>query len=101
MNKVKFSSYFIFISILTLITILVILVQNSYTNLVTTPKSNVESNTLLSAINPNLDLDVLTEIESRQESSNSGVSLESDLVVLTTPTPVSSPSAITISPSPN
>lgn len=101
MNKVKFSFYFIFISVLTLITILIILVQNSYTNLVTTPKSNIQSNTLLSVINPTLDLDVLTQIENRQESSASGVSIESDLVISTTPTPVSSSSAIIITPSPN
>ena len=98
MNKVKFSFYFIFVSVLTLITILIILAQNSYTNLVTTPKSNIESNTLLSNINPTLDLDVLTQIESRQESSNSGVSIESDLI---TPTPISTSSSVTITPTPN
>lgn len=101
MNKVKFSFYFIFVSILTLITILVIMVQNSYTNLVTTPKSNVESNTLLSNINPNLDLDVLDQIESRSDSSNSALFIESESAVSTTPTPVSSSSATTITPIPN
>jgi len=101
MNKVKFSFYFIFVSILTLITILVIMVQNSYTNLVTTPKSNVESNTLLSNINPNLDLDVLDQIESRSDSSNSVLFIESESAVSTTPTPISSSSATTITPIPN
>ena len=87
MNKVKFSFYFIFVSVLTLITILIILAQNSYTNLVTTPKSNIQSNTLLSTINPSLDLDVLVQIENRQESSASGVSIESDSPITVTPIP--------------
>ena len=101
MNKVKFSIYFIFISTLTLITIIVILVQNSYTNLVTTPKSNIESNILLSNINPKLDLDVLTQIEGRSDDSDNVLSIESELVNSATPTPVSSSSAITITPIPN
>lgn len=100
MTKVKFSFYFLFISVLTLLTILIILAQNSYANLVTTPKSNVESNTLLSDLNPNLDLDVLTEIENRPESSNNELTVESDLVVSVTPI-ISTNSAITVTPIPN
>lgn len=99
MNKVKFSFYFIFISILTLITILIILVQKSYTNLVSIPQSNIQSNTLLSPINPTLDLDVLTEIENRPEGSTSGLIVQSENPI--TPTPVSTNSALTITPIPN
>ncbi len=99
MNKIKFSFYFIFISILTLITVLVVLVQKSYTNLVSVPQSNIQSNTLLSPINPTLDLDVLTEIENRPESSTGGLIVEPENPI--TPTPVSTNSALIVTPIPN
>lgn len=68
MNKNKFSRYFIIISVLTFLTIFVQIVQQSYNNLI---KSTIEAqqNPLIRSIDPKLDIQVLDEIEKRQELS--------------------------------
>jgi hypothetical protein len=68
MKKSKLSAYFIFISLFSFLTIFFILVQKSYFNLVN-PVKEVDSNKLLTPIDPNLDLDVIEEIKSRPENT--------------------------------
>ncbi len=70
MNKKKLSVYFIFISIFSFLTIFSSIVQKSYFNLVN-PVKEVDSNKLLTPINPNLDLDIIEEIEKRPENIES------------------------------
>ncbi len=67
MIKNKLSKYFIFISILSFLTIFSAIVQKSYFNLVN-PVKKAESNTLLTPINPDLDLDIIQEIQKRPEN---------------------------------
>jgi hypothetical protein len=67
MNKNKLSIYFIFISIFSFLTIFVSIVQKSYFNL-TNPVKEIDSNKLLTPINPNLNLDVIKNIEKRPEN---------------------------------
>lgn len=66
MNKNKFSKYFIIVSVLTFLTIFFQIVQQSYNNLI---KSTIEvqQNPLIRSIDPKLDIQVLDEIEKRQE----------------------------------
>lgn len=64
MKKTKISGYFIFISFFTLVTILVTIIQKSYSNLIT-PSGSVNSASYASTIDPNLELDVIDEIEKR------------------------------------
>lgn len=64
--KNKISGYFLFISIITLLTILVLVVQKSYNNLISPINQAKESN-LTKTINPNLDVDTLNGIEKREE----------------------------------
>jgi hypothetical protein len=66
MNKNKILNYFVFIGLMTLVTIFFVLVQKSYSNLVK-PTSDMEASSLAEPFDPNLDLDVVTEIENREE----------------------------------
>jgi hypothetical protein len=68
MNKNKFSSYFVFISLMTLIAVFFVLVQKSYSNLIK-PTAEMESSVLAEPFDPNLDLEVITEIEQHEELS--------------------------------
>lgn len=67
MTKNKLSKYFIFISILSFLTVFSAIIQKSYFNLVN-PIKKVESNTLLTPINPDLDVDIIQEIKKRPEN---------------------------------
>ena len=69
MKKNKFSLYFVFISILTFLTIFIAIVQKSYFNL-KNPQKIVEENQELNDFNPNLDLSVLSLIESKDKNIN-------------------------------
>ena len=69
MTKNKLSVYFIFIAIFSFLTIFSSIIQKSYFNLVN-PLREVESNKLLKPIDPGLDLDVIKEIESRPENTD-------------------------------
>ena len=71
MKKTKLSLYFIFIAFFSFITIFLIIVQKSYSNLMT-PIKLVESNKLLTPINPDLDVSVIQEIEKRPENIDDG-----------------------------
>lgn len=64
MNKSKISFYFIFIAFFTFIAIFTTILQASYSNLVD-PQRKVEENKFLEPLNPNLDSDIIQEIEKR------------------------------------
>ena len=61
MNKNKLTHYFLFIAILTLITVFFVIYNRSYKNLIT-PVNNVKTNELLKPFNP--------EINERQSQIN-------------------------------
>lgn len=67
MKKSKLSLYFIFVSILTFATVFLSIIQKSYFNLVK-PQKLVEDNVLLKEFNPNLDLSILSTIESKNKN---------------------------------
>ena len=82
MKKIKLSSYFLFISIFTFVTIFLLIVQSGYNNLMK-PVNQVKTNESLKPIDPNLDISVLDTIAKRQFYS-------ADLA-----TPVATPSSLT------
>jgi len=53
MNKNKLTHYFLFIAILTLITVFFVIYNRSYKNLIT-PVNNVKTNELLKPFNPKM-----------------------------------------------
>ena len=69
MSKIKFSKYLVLISIFTFIAIFFSVVSQSYNNLI---KSTIENqnNPLNRSVTPDLDIEVLGEIEKRQELSS-------------------------------
>ena len=67
MKKNKLSIYFIFVAILTVITIFFLMVQKSYFNLIK-PQQSAANNALLKDISPNLDTSVLDLIESKDKN---------------------------------
>lgn len=89
MKKNKFSLYFIFISFLTLLTILFSIVQKSYFNF-EKPQKSVQNDALLTNFNPNLDLTVISTIESKDKNIEDNFDfsiLKSGKTASTTPTP--------------
>lgn len=66
MTKKRFSTYFLFIAIITLCTIFVLVVQKSYENLIG-PIEQAQGSNLIKPINPNLDTNTLDQIEKREE----------------------------------
>ncbi|MPM61624.1 hypothetical protein SDC9_108484 [bioreactor metagenome] len=64
MKKTKLSSYFIFISFFTLVTILVTIIQKSYSNLID-PINKVSTSSYEKIKNSQLDLDIIDEISKR------------------------------------
>lgn len=79
MEKTKFSTYFVFISFFTLATILVTIIQKSYSNLIG-PINKVQVSSYDKTIDPQLDLEIIDEIGKRplnfDESSLVSKSLE-------------------------
>lgn len=71
MLKNKLSIYFIFISIFTVITAFVAIVQRSYANLIG-PSQKIDTQKLLNKIDPNLDTSIIQEIQNRPESIDNG-----------------------------
>jgi hypothetical protein len=67
MKKNKLSLYFIFISFMTFLTVFFSIIQKSYFSL-TKPQKLVENNVLLKEFNPNLDLSILSTIESKNKN---------------------------------
>ncbi len=64
MKKTKLSTYFVFIAFFTLITILVTIIQKSYSNLID-PINKVANISYNKTINPQLDLDIIQDIEKK------------------------------------
>ena len=85
MKKNKISTYFIFISCLTLFAVFIIIVQSSYNRLVL-PSQSVQLDPLLNSIDPNINNQTLINIKNRYEFSSD------ELNQLFTPTPVSTDS---------
>lgn len=69
MKKIKLSSYFIFISFFTLVTILVTIIQKSYSNLID-PINKVNTTSYEKIKNLELDLDIIDEISKRSINFN-------------------------------
>lgn len=66
MQKNKLSQYFVFISICTFLAIFFHVVQQSYNNLIRAT-IEVQNSPLIHSVSPDIDLDILDEIEKRQE----------------------------------
>lgn len=64
MKKEKLSKYVLFISVFSLVTIFVFLVQQSYSRLIQ-PTKQVETSPLLKPIDPKLDIQIFDSIESK------------------------------------
>ncbi|HOZ80984.1 MAG TPA: hypothetical protein PK370_02060 [Candidatus Woesebacteria bacterium] len=64
MKKNKISSYFLIVSVFTLITLFLYVSFQSYSKLLT-PIKEANANPMLKPINPQLDTQVLDEIEKR------------------------------------
>ncbi len=64
MNKLRYSSYFLLISVFTFIAIFFFVVQNSYNNLMK-PINAVSQNPILKPINPKMDIGILDKINNR------------------------------------
>lgn len=64
--KNKLPQYFVSLSICTFLAIFFFVVQQSYNNLIK-PTIEVQNSPLIRSVSPNLDIDVLDEIEKRQE----------------------------------
>lgn len=65
MKKLNISTYLLFISIFTFITVFFFIVQNSYDNLMK-PIYQVKVDDNLKPIDPNLDISILDQITKRQ-----------------------------------
>jgi hypothetical protein len=66
MRKNKLPQFFVFLSICTFLAIFFFVVQQSYNNLIRATVE-VQSSPLIRSVSPNLEIDVLDEIEKRQE----------------------------------
>jgi hypothetical protein len=95
MKQNNFSIYFIFIAIFSFIAIFTSIVQNSYQNLMT-PLNKVKEGKI-EPMNIALDIDVISQIESREE-----ISLDPNILIkspsIATSTPVATPSISPLSP---
>ncbi len=80
------SKYFVFLAFLTFFTILIFIIQTSYSKLIS-PVKKIEDDTILKPIDPNLDDDILDQIQQRQKFSQ----LDLDSIKNLTPTATSSP----------
>ena len=66
MTKNKLPQYFVFLSICTFLAIFFFVVQQSYNNLMKA-SIEVQNSSLIRSVSPNLEINVLDEIEKRQE----------------------------------
>jgi len=69
MNKNRLTLYFLFVAILTLITVFFVIYNRSYKNLIT-PINNVKTNEMLKPFNPKMDTSIIKEINERQQQIN-------------------------------
>lgn len=68
MKKSKLAGYFVFISIFTVLTVLIFIIQKSYSNLMK-PIITAKSSSLSKPIDPNLDIETINLIEQKKEYS--------------------------------
>ena len=91
MKKTKISLYFVSISFLTLLTIFILIVQKSYFSFIT-PQKLIENDALLNDFSPNLDLTVISIIESKNknidESFDFSIIKSNQTLNKVTPTPI-------------
>lgn len=80
MKKTRISTYFVFISFFTFISILVAIIQKSYSNLMG-PIKKVQTVSYDKVINPTLDLEIIDQIEKRPINFN-----ENDQGIISFPT---------------
>lgn len=66
MRKNKLPQFFVFLSVCTFLAIFFFVVQQSYNNLIRATVE-VQSSPLIRSVSPDLEIDVLDEIEKRQE----------------------------------
>jgi len=66
MSKIKFSKYLILLSIFTFVALFFSVVSQSYNNLIKSSEE-IKNDPLLHSVSPDLDIDVLDEIEKRPE----------------------------------
>jgi len=109
MKKNKITSYFVFISFFTFVTIFFSIVQKSYFSY-KKPQTLVENNVLLKEINPNLDLSIISTIESKNKNTEEPfdfsiikspkltedtiIPIQVEPVITPTATPISTPTEI-------
>ena len=98
MKKSKISFYFIFISFFTLLTIFFSIVQKSYFSYIK-PQETVENNALLTNFDPNLDLTVISTIETKDKNSTDSFDF-SKKISSSQPTQATSSAQITVTPAP-
>jgi hypothetical protein len=67
MLKNKLSQYFVILGICTFLAIFFFVIQQSYNNLMRA-SGEVKSNPLIRSVSPKLNIEVLDEIEKRQET---------------------------------
>ncbi|MDD4937577.1 MAG: hypothetical protein PHX34_00945 [Candidatus Shapirobacteria bacterium] len=91
MKSTKISTYFIFISFFTFISILVAIIQKSYSNLMG-PINKVQTASYDKVINSQLDLEIIDEIEKRpinfDENNPNIINFSSESSSLITPLPL-------------
>ena len=68
MKKNKLIQYFVFLSVCTFLAIFFFVVQQSYNNLIKAT-IEVQNSSLIRSVSPDLEVDVLDEIEKRSEIS--------------------------------
>ncbi|HWS48457.1 MAG TPA: hypothetical protein VN174_00220 [Candidatus Methanoperedens sp.] len=68
MQKNKLSQYFLILGIFTFLAIFFFVIQQSYSNLMKA-SSETKNSPLVRSVSPNLDIDILDEIEKRQETN--------------------------------
>lgn len=85
MSKIKFSKYLVLISFITLVAIFFSVVSQSYNNLIKSTEE-IQQNPLMRSITPDLDIEVLDEIEKRQEILFSETENPPELADLAEPT---------------
>lgn len=101
MKKNKISSYLIFISFFTVVTVFVLIMQKSYDNLIAPTRQTQVADTS-KGINPELDLGVIDQIKNKEHIDPASLpenETATSNVNLSIPTPVvASPSAVPAGP---
>lgn len=88
MSKIKFSKYLVLISIFTFIAIFFSVMSQSYNNLIKST-TEIQDNPLIRPVSPDLDIDVLDEIEKRQELASPSLDINNlnEVEIKVEPTP--------------